>query len=233
MKDPAFLFYPNDYIGGTMGMTFTQKGAYMEILMMQFNTGHMEGHMIGQLVGQLWDGIKKKFIQDDNGLWYNERLEIEQNKRKAYVASRSNNLEGKNQYSEKENIIGHMTDHMEDRDRNENKDKNKSDNKVLMMPFSTLRFNETWENWKQYKLKEHKFTYKSVISEQAALMKLIKLADGKEDVSIDIISESMGNKWKGLYKLPINFNNKNNNHAEKTANAVNEVISKLQSNEDQ
>jgi len=24
-KDPAFLFYPNDYIGGTMGMTFEEK----------------------------------------------------------------------------------------------------------------------------------------------------------------------------------------------------------------
>ena len=33
-KDPAFLFYPGDWIGGTMGMTFEEKGAYMEILMM-------------------------------------------------------------------------------------------------------------------------------------------------------------------------------------------------------
>ena len=38
-KDPAFLFYPNDWLGGTMGMTFEQKGAYMELLMMQFNQG--------------------------------------------------------------------------------------------------------------------------------------------------------------------------------------------------
>jgi len=36
-KDPAFLFYPNDYIGGTMGMTFEEKGAYIELLMLQFN----------------------------------------------------------------------------------------------------------------------------------------------------------------------------------------------------
>ena len=44
-KDPAFLFYPNDYIGGTMGMTFEEKGAYMDVLMMQFNRGHMTEHM--------------------------------------------------------------------------------------------------------------------------------------------------------------------------------------------
>ena len=31
-KDPAFLFYPNDYLGGTMGMTFEMKGAYIDLL---------------------------------------------------------------------------------------------------------------------------------------------------------------------------------------------------------
>ncbi len=56
-KDPAFLFYPGDYIAGTMGMTFEEKGAYMELLMMQFSRGHMTSHMIDQVVGQLWDKI--------------------------------------------------------------------------------------------------------------------------------------------------------------------------------
>jgi len=120
-KDPAFLFYPNDYIGGTMGMTFEEKGAYIELLMMQFNRGHMGGHMIGQAIGQLWDTVKVKFIQDSKGLWYNERLEQEQNKRKLFTNSRKNNLLGKNQYTDKG---GHKTDHMED----ENEDINKSNN---------------------------------------------------------------------------------------------------------
>jgi len=120
-KDPAFLFYPNDYIGGTMGMTFEEKGAYIELLMMQFNRGHMSGHMCGQVVGQLWDKIQDKFQQDENGLWFNERLEVEQNKRKVFTISRKTNLKGVNQYTKKETINrGHMTSHME----NENKDIN-------------------------------------------------------------------------------------------------------------
>ena len=45
-KDPAFLFYPADYIIGTMGMSFEEKGAYMELLMMQFSRGHMENEKI-------------------------------------------------------------------------------------------------------------------------------------------------------------------------------------------
>jgi uncharacterized protein YdaU (DUF1376 family) len=124
MKDPAFLFYPNDYIGGTMGMTFEQKGAYIELLMTQFNRGHMTTHMIGQVLGQgngqIWDMIKDKFIQDDEGKFYNVRLEIEQNKRKQFTDSRKNNRNGKNQYTKEGNHAdGHTTKHMENRNRNE------------------------------------------------------------------------------------------------------------------
>jgi uncharacterized protein YdaU (DUF1376 family) len=132
MKDPAFLFYPNDYIGGTLGMTFEQKGAYIELLMTQFNRGHMTSHMIGQVLGQnsgqIWEVIQSKFKVDGNGLFYNERLEIEQNKRKAFTDSRKNNILGSNQYSKKDksktkkqgHTDGHMTSHMENRNRNEN-----------------------------------------------------------------------------------------------------------------
>ena len=120
-KDPAFLFYPNDWIGGTMGMTFEEKGAYMELLMMQFNRGHMEGHMIGQVVGQMWDKIKTKFVQDAEGKWYNVRLEEEKNKRKSFTDSRKNNLTGQNQYTKKSgHKKGHMTSHMEDENENVN-----------------------------------------------------------------------------------------------------------------
>ena len=135
-NDPAFLFYPNDYIGGTMGMTFEEKGAYMEILMMQFNRGRMTTDMIGQTVGQLWDKIQVKFTQDDKGLWYNERLENEQTKRKNYTESRRNNASGVNQYSKKEDsetghVSGHTEGRMEDVNRNENVDK-KGKGKCLM-----------------------------------------------------------------------------------------------------
>lgn len=115
MKDPAFLFYPGDWLGGTIGMTFEEKGAYLELLMVQFNRGHMTDHMCGQVVGQLWDKVKCKFQQDSDGLWFNERLDIEKQRRKRFVESRKNNKEGKNQFDKS----GHMTSHMENRNRNE------------------------------------------------------------------------------------------------------------------
>lgn len=116
-KDPAFLFYPNDYLGGTMGMTFEEKGAYIELLMLQFNRGHMTSHMIGQTVGQLWVTLKDKFIKDSDGLFFNVRLEEEQNKRKSFTDSRKNNKKGNNQYKKQ---TGHMTSHMGNENENEN-----------------------------------------------------------------------------------------------------------------
>lgn len=110
-KSPAFLFYPNDWIGGTLGMTFEQKGAYIELLMLQFNRGHMTKHMMGQTVGQVLDEIIDKFKKDENGRYYNERLDKEQIKRKTYVQSRFNNKEGRNQYTK--STDGHMTSDME------------------------------------------------------------------------------------------------------------------------
>jgi uncharacterized protein YdaU (DUF1376 family) len=118
-KDPAFLFYPNDWLGGTLGMTLEQKGAYMELLMLQFNRGHMTKDMIGQVLGQefgqIFGQIKDKFQVDEEGKYFNARLEEEQIKRKSFVASRKNNKLGKNQYTKKE---GHMTSHMENENEN-------------------------------------------------------------------------------------------------------------------
>ena len=134
-KDPAFLFYPNDWLGGTLGMTFEEKGAYLELLMLQFNRGHMTGHMIGQIVGQLWDKIRCKFEEDEQGLFYNLRLELEVEKRRNYVESRKNNMSGKNQYSDKSghtttHTTSHMDGHTVGRMENENRNENIDDNGV-------------------------------------------------------------------------------------------------------
>ncbi len=81
-KDPAFLFYPGDWLGGTQGMTLEEKGAYLELLIFQFNRGHMEGHMAAHMVGHIWGQIQVKFEKDEKGLWFNRRLDEEKLKEK-------------------------------------------------------------------------------------------------------------------------------------------------------
>lgn len=114
-SDPAFLFYPNDFIGGTMGMTLEEKGAYMELLMAQFNRGHFSDLMATRIIGEsLWAVLKQKFTADESGCYYNKRLEIEVNKRKAYSESRRNNLSGNKdkQLHMEEHMDTHMESHM-------------------------------------------------------------------------------------------------------------------------
>jgi uncharacterized protein YdaU (DUF1376 family) len=127
-KDPAFLFYPGDYVSGTMGMTFEEKGAYMDLLMLQFNRGHMNTHMIQHTVGHLWEQVKCKFIQDKEGLWYNIRLDVEKGKRKTFTESRRNNMKPKEKPSYEPPYETHMQHHMESHMENVNENINKDIN---------------------------------------------------------------------------------------------------------
>jgi predicted GIY-YIG superfamily endonuclease len=90
-KDPAFLFYPGDWIMGTFGMSFEQKGAYIELLMVQFNAGYFTDEdakvVLNVRYNDVWPAIKRKFIRNGVG-YYNERLRAEVEKRKNFTASR-------------------------------------------------------------------------------------------------------------------------------------------------
>lgn len=68
------------------------------------------------------------------------------------------------------------------------------------MPFSE-EFEKTWEIWKEYKWASHKFRYKSVFSEQAALEQLTTLSEGDEEKAVKIIKQSMRREWQGLFPL--------------------------------
>jgi uncharacterized protein YdaU (DUF1376 family) len=140
-KDPAFLFYPGDYVSGTMGMTFEEKGAYMDLLMLQFNRGHMNTHMIQHTVGHLWEQVKCKFIQDDLGLWYNVRLDIEKDKRKTFTESRRNNMKPKDKPSYEAPYETHMQHHMDSHMENVNENINKD----IITNKSKCSFEEVYE----------------------------------------------------------------------------------------
>lgn len=194
-KDPAFLFYPNDYIGGTMGMTFEEKGAYMELLMLQFNRGHMTKDMIGRTVGQLWVNIKDKFIEDFDGCFYNQRLEDEKNKRKAFSESRRNNRKGVNQYTKsKTKKSGHTTSHMEDVDVN--KDLVSNVNNKGVRYFENEQLNDVFTRWLRM-LHERKkpMTQSSIEALQ------MKLSYQTPEKSIAQITQSLEKNWLNLRPL--------------------------------
>lgn len=93
-KDPAFLFYSKDWITSTSIMPFEDRGKYITILSVMHQQGRLSEETIRFMVGSFSDILKSKFKIDDNGLWFNERLEIEIDKRQSFVESRREN--GKN-----------------------------------------------------------------------------------------------------------------------------------------
>lgn len=94
-KDPAFLFYSSDFLVGVSDMTMEERGQYITLLCLQHTKGHLTKKNILVGVGQVSDDVLAKFSIDDNGCYYNERLEKEVNKRKAYSESRKKNVENR------------------------------------------------------------------------------------------------------------------------------------------
>jgi len=94
-KDPAFLFYPSDYMLGTMLMTYEQKGKYMDLLcLLHSKDGYLTKKQMQTVLN--FDSpedkdILEKFDCDENG-YYNERLLKEIKKRKKHKEKQRENV---------------------------------------------------------------------------------------------------------------------------------------------
>jgi uncharacterized protein YdaU (DUF1376 family) len=119
-KDPAFLFYHGDFMQGTQHFTREEKGAYLDLLILQFNEGHMSLDLVRRCLNgdfeRLWPFLQKKFEADENGFFFNKRLDDEKFKRANYTASRRKNLESNPDMGN--HIDTHMPEHMENENRN-------------------------------------------------------------------------------------------------------------------
>ena len=121
MKDPAFLFYSSDFLSGTMLMTNEDVGKYIKLLCLQHQKGHLKEKEMLSICGNYNEDIFNKFKKDEEGNYYNERLEYESNKRKAYSESRRNNRKKKETYEEDmKNICNSYEEHMENESININ-----------------------------------------------------------------------------------------------------------------
>jgi len=88
--------------------------------------------------------------------------------------------------------------------KNENNEcelENENEKSELIYPFDSDEFKKWWNFWKEYKAKEHKFKYKTALSEQAALKKLSELSSGSEDIALKIIEQSIAEGWKGFFEM--------------------------------
>lgn len=119
-KDPAFLFYYQDFLVGTSFMTLEETGAYIKLLCFQAAKGHLsEESILKKIPSPIWQAICCNFKNGVDG-FYNERLEVEIQKRRLFTQSRRDNL----------HMDSHMDKHMDRvlpphmENENENKDVN-------------------------------------------------------------------------------------------------------------
>ena len=95
MKDPAFLFYSSDFLTGCASLTMEERGQYISLLCLEHQLGRLSEKTIRLSVGSVSVDVLAKFKQDENGLLYNERLEIEIEKRSNFIDTRrTNGLKG-------------------------------------------------------------------------------------------------------------------------------------------
>jgi len=188
MKDPAFLFYPGDWMGGTQWMTFEQKGCYMELLILQFNCSEFTEAQAKQVLSicfdVAWPMLKQKFINDGE-IYYNERLRIEIDKRKRFSESRRINGLGNKQPDKKQKAQAkHMPKHMED----ENKDLNYFINTELNSVFISYL--------------ENRKKIKKPATDRAIELLVIKLNKFPNDeYRIQTLEKSITNNWTDIYEL--------------------------------
>jgi hypothetical protein len=112
MKDPAFLFYYRDFKSSTEGMTNCQRGAYIQLMCIQAENGHITEKDMKKICSIIcfdtmqvtldidtYNVIKSKFSETfaGSGLFINSRLASEIEKRVKYSESRRNNRKKENE----------------------------------------------------------------------------------------------------------------------------------------
>jgi uncharacterized protein YdaU (DUF1376 family) len=91
-KDPAFLFYSSDFLTGTTFLSNEQVGMYIRALCHIHQSGHLTENQLKFICGGVDEDVFSKFKLDNDGLYYNERLEIEIIKRRKHSEKQRENV---------------------------------------------------------------------------------------------------------------------------------------------
>jgi len=96
MKPPAFQFYADDFLAGTITMTLEERGIYITLLCIQWSRGSVcdaDFDRVGNAVAQpSLSQVKAKFVRSEHdGLLRNPRLEHERQKQAEYRQKQSAN----------------------------------------------------------------------------------------------------------------------------------------------
>jgi uncharacterized protein YdaU (DUF1376 family) len=185
MKDPAFLFYSSDWLTGCQFMSMNERGEYITLLAAQHQNGHLDPKRLGFLLGYGWDMVsdivKSKFVLDENGLIYNERLEAEAEKRSQYAdKQRNNGMKGgrpkKDENPKETQTITQLITQSKPKN-NPTENENENVNRVRIEDNKKVWFDVFWEK------------YNKKQDSKKCLDKWLKLSDNEINAALDKVDE--------------------------------------------
>lgn len=110
---PAVLLYYNDLLAATTEMNDAEFGMYVKLLCMQNIKGHMSLDCMKRICPGVNEYVLEKFVQDEDGLYYNKRMEFEIERRVNFSKSRSKNRSKKTSEKDMKNISSTSEEDME------------------------------------------------------------------------------------------------------------------------
>lgn len=162
-KDPAFLFYYQDFIFGTTFMNNEEVGAYIKSLCFLADKGVITAQQISIICNNKTEVTNKvieklEFVED--GVYCSKRLTEEVEKRKAFTESRRQNREAKTYEKHMKNICSTYDKHMEDINENINKREDKFREEVLTYSkYPTQMLNKFISYWTEPNKSKTKMRY--------------------------------------------------------------------------
>lgn len=204
MKDPAFLFYPSDFLTGTIFFSHEDLGLFIKLLCVQHqHECRINKHDFNQLCNEKHLKVRQKFKEDERG-FYNERLQLEIAKRsKDADSSRKNGLKGGRPKTDDKpkhnlNITQKKPKHNLTVNENINVIESKKGTEI------EKKILEFYEFRKQIK--------KKIVeaSKPAFLKRLKELSAGDENIAVEILEQSIANSWQGIFELKNNQHGKTN-----------------------
>jgi uncharacterized protein YdaU (DUF1376 family) len=232
-KNPILPLYYNDILGSTKTWTDEEFGAYMRLLIEQWDKGCIPADLkrlnrIAETTEKNWNILKLKFKEIAPGNLCNENMETIRKRREKFLNhQRENGLKGGRPKTQKESQTN-----------NQIKAKTKAKKKPLEieiekeielefeLSFVLPDFKKSFLSFLVYRKMGNK-PYKTQQSIEACYRELTRISNNDPVDAEKIVERTIANQWQGLFKLEA----KENKNGNRTSNTIADVTSLIRNPE--
>lgn len=199
-KDPAFLFYPGDYLRDTQCLSEKAQVAYDRIMCEHMRNICLRQEQLNFFTKKLNDDEKAELLfllQEEKGCFFIPWIRESIIKRREYSESRR-----KNRIKDMKTYVKDMKtydEHMEIENEIEIENINKKEKEKEKIDFSALEEKElisVLENFIQ-----HRKEIKKPLTQRALNLIIKQLNNYPVNVAIEMVETSIKNGWQGIFEL--------------------------------